>query len=669
VSLPKYLRRSLGLSQTAIVLAVALSIGVGMGVLQLGYELEQEQTKAQDLNSLLLTLSEGGAANAAWNLDQSLASGVVTSITASEGVRTAIITTEQGKVLAQASNKLEQSASWLSSLADYLFKDVCYGQRMLYHGDDTDAVGQLSIQLSSRYITAGFLKFALNSLIITLVQALLLGLMLIYIFYQLLTRPLQNLAQAIAGVNPERPETTSLPLSKFHTDNELGQLVNYANDMLQRLTNAQQDLRNLATRDTLTGLPNRRLITETLDLAIKRAHRHNSRFAVMFLDLDRFKHINDLRGHAYGDELLIRVANVLRQVVRGSDITGRLGGDEFLIILDDVLNEENAVVAAEHLLEELAVPLTIRGEETRITTSIGIAVYPDDGRDVGSLMQCADLAMYAAKNSGGDCWHLFSPEMSKYVEQRMQLEKELETALEQEEFILFYQPKLNCRDSTLAGCEALIRWRRNGEIISPDEFLPCTEETGLIIRLGDWVLEQACRQIAQWSKQATPISVAVNVSAKQLASGDYAQRLLDTLARHDVDPGLLEIEITETVLIHDMDRNKRILSRIRDHGVKVSIDDFGTGYSSLLYLNQLPISTLKIDQGFISGPERSKVIVIAVINLARTLGLATIAEGIETEEQRDWLIEVGCDVVQGYLFGYPVPADEFENQYFNKIRG
>ncbi|MDO9387178.1 MAG: EAL domain-containing protein [Thiobacillus sp.] len=424
---------------------------------------------------------------------------------------------------------------------------------------------------------------------------------------------------------------------------------------------AEAHISQLAYHDTLTGLLNRFSLNSQMEQALATARRERHAVAVMFLDMDRFKTINDTLGHAVGDELLIMVAQRLRESVRESDIVARLGGDEFVVVLTEVEDATAAARLADKILHVLAQPYLIGKNELHSAVSIGLAFYPDDGEDGETLIKNADIAMYYAKSQGRNNIQFFTAEMNRITLKRLKLDHELRVAMETKQFELHYQPQLDSRDGRIVGVEALVRWRHPHEgLIPPAEFIPLAEETGLILQLGEWVLDEACRQLRAWRDEGlADVTMAVNLSAHQLRAPALLAQVAHTLKKHGLRGADLELEITESVAMHDPAASISKLKALRGLGVRLSIDDFGTGYSSLSYLKLLPIHTLKLDQSFVRDIETDSndvTICTATIALAHNLGLAVIAEGVETEAQRLLLTAHQCDFMQGYLFSKPLPA-------------
>ena len=424
------------------------------------------------------------------------------------------------------------------------------------------------------------------------------------------------------------------------------------------------DLASLAEHDPLTGLPNRLLLNDRINQAISLAHRHAGKVAVLFLDLDGFKHINDSLGHSVGDEVLCSVAKRLLACVRSPDTASRNGGDEFILVLQEMVEPNQAAVTARRVLQVLAGPHRIRDLELHVSASIGVSVYPEDGPDAETLIKNADTAMYQAKADGRKQFRFFTPQMNESAVERLSIEEGLRSALEHCEFTLHYQPKIDVKTGAVIGAEALIRWEHpvRGQL-PPSTFIPIAEETGLILPIGAWVLREACQQAQCWQDAGLSAGgMAVNVSSIQFQDEGFIKDLTSILRDTGLDPNRLELEVTESVLMKNTEAAEASLKSIRDLGVRVSVDDFGTGYSSLSYLRRFTLDALKIDQSFLRkvhvAPDNS-IIVSAIIGLGRAIGLQVIAEGVETAEQLAFLQANHCDEAQGYFFSRPVTAGEF----------
>jgi len=454
---------------------------------------------------------------------------------------------------------------------------------------------------------------------------------------------------------------------------------------------AEDQIRRLANYDSLTGLPNRRFLREEFGATIDRARGGDHVLALLFVDVDRFKHINDTLGHEVGDQVLREVSWRLHSTVRETDTVARgaqpasrtggqrgadgegagrgesrvarLGGDEFTVLLSNVSGQDDVERILQRLVDAIRVPIDCFGHEVHVTASIGVALFPRDGDDVDSLLRKADLAMYAAKAKGGNSWRPYAESMNVAVTARWHLEAGLHHALARNELVLHYQPKVDITTGRIVGAEALMRWVRSGEMIPPGDFIGAAEDTGLIVPITEWAIGQVTWQISDWRRQGLdPLPIAINISSSHFQRGNLAAPVRESLARNAIAPHLLEVELTETVLMRDLDVALPLLEELKALGVSISIDDFGTGYSSLAYLRRLPIDTIKIDRSFVLELEVSSdsaTIVAAIIAMARALKLRTIAEGVETRGQMLALSAHGCNLMQGFLFSHPLPPDEF----------
>lgn len=439
-----------------------------------------------------------------------------------------------------------------------------------------------------------------------------------------------------------------------------------------QLESANEELRRRAFIDPLTGLPNRMLFEDRLLHAMQRydrdddsrARREPRKVAVLFVDLDGFKPINDMLGHAVGDEVLKEAARRLRTTTRDSDTVARIGGDEFVLLAEDVSDVADCASLANRVIQVLAQPLEIQGHQVTLSGSVGVALYPEHG-DRLKLVQNADAAMYTAKRAGGNTYALFESRMNEGLQDQLSLQQDLRHALERGELQLHYQPKIDARQGRLQGVEALLRWQHPTRgMVGPNVFIPIAERFGLINGLGNWVIEESCRQMRVWADEGLSMNVAINLSVHQLRTEELVPRIESALARYQVMPSQLLCEITESVAMEDIESTQRAFEALSRIGVYLSIDDFGTGYSSLSYLRQLPARQLKIDRSFVADIEvrpDARAIVSAVIQLAHQLGLRVVAEGVETEGQRDILLVLQCDELQGYLLARPMAVEALDD--------
>jgi len=458
---------------------------------------------------------------------------------------------------------------------------------------------------------------------------------------------------------------------KTNHDPEKSTFIVLSRDITERKA-AEKQLNYLAHFDPLTNLLNRFSLESRLEQALFSAQRKGEQIAVLFIDMDRFKDINDTLSHTIGDQFLIEIARRLNQTARKSDIVARLGGDEFILVLTDIGTDLQAGHIADSILHSLSEPYKIDDHEIHSSTCVGISLYPFDGLTPEQLMKCADTAMFHAKEHGRNNYQFFSSAMTTRTENRIQLETDLHNALEKGQFELYYQPQIASQNDSLCGVEALIRWVHPEKgMISPIAFIPAAEESGLIEPIGTWVMDEACRQMASWKRLGlNNIRMSINLSAKQLKSSQLIEIVQSTLRKHGLEGTELELEITESVAMHNPEQAIKTLEELRALGIFLAIDDFGTGYSSLSYLKRLPIQTLKIDREFIRDIESDQndaSISAATIALAHTLGLKVVAEGVETCGQRDLLLAKQCDVFQGYFYGKPMPAEELFNYWQKNV--
>jgi diguanylate cyclase (GGDEF)-like protein len=564
-----------------------------------------------------------------------------------------------------------------------------------------DVVGRVLIQsdlgaLHDRLFRYGWIVLAI------LTAASLAAFILSSRIQEVISQPIRELVATVRRVSADKDFAAR---AVKRSDDEIGALVDGFNDMMaevqerdralrlareelehrvqDRTLELQQEIdarkrveetiRHLAYYDSLTGLPNRLLFYDRLSQALAHADRSGRPIGVLFLDLDRFKNVNDTLGHAVGDDVLRRVAQRLRECVRAGDTVARLGGDEFPIILEGITGTKDAVLVAQKIAERLKPALEIEGHELHVSASIGICMFPADGRDAETLVKNADAALYRAKDQGRNNYQLYTAGMNARALESLVLENSLRRALERDEFVIHYQPQVEPRTGALLGMEALVRWQHAElGLVPPRRFIPLAEETGLVIQLGEWVLRTACEQNRAWQEAGLPaVRVAINLSARHFAQRDFAGTVRRVLEETRLESRYLELELTENVLMEQAPDSVDALHQLREMGVRVCIDDFGTGYSSLSYLKRLPISALKIDQSFVADIPRDPedtAIASLIITMAHNLNLQVVAEGVETAAQFAFLAE-SCDGVQGFLLGRPEPAEQATRLLEEVLRG
>jgi len=443
----------------------------------------------------------------------------------------------------------------------------------------------------------------------------------------------------------------------------LGVVILLARREIKDRRHAEEVVRFAATHDPLTGLPNRLLLTERGNRALAAAKSQGRGIAVLFIDLDRFKNINDALGHEAGDRLLQNVANRLARCVRRSDTVARQGGDEFVVLIEAFQGPSDLAQVAEKILVQVAEPMTVYGREFQITASIGVSTCPVDGDDLQALLKNADIAMYRAKQQGKNTYQFYGEQMNRHSIERLELETALNRALERDELTLHYQPKIQARTGRVTGIECLLRWQHPTlGLVPPDQIVPLAEETGLIVPIGKWALRTACLQARKWAEQGLPLMrMAVNLSARQFMSATLLDDVMGTIAETGMDPRFIELEVTESVMMPEPEQAVRLLRDLKAIGVRLTIDDFGTGYSSLAYLKRLPIDSVKIDASFVRGiPVDASDVAITetILAMSGSLGLKVVAEGVETRDQMNFLERRGCDEMQGYYFSKPLPAEQ-----------
>jgi diguanylate cyclase (GGDEF)-like protein len=539
---------------------------------------------------------------------------------------------------------------------------------------DGAVIGELTLTASRHGFYVMLERYVLVSAV-AFGGALLVAVMLSRQLIGLVIHPLVRLTDLLRAVARRKDYSLRAPVGGL---DEIGLLAKGVNEMLSQIQSRETDLKSellerrraeerldlLAYYDTVTGLPNRHFFNERLIHALNRAGPFGETTALMFIDLDNFKIINDTLGHHLGDMLLNGVGERLARALRSKDFIFRVGGDEFAVILEDVRNREHVASVAEKLIGVFITPFRLEDHEIFISASIGVSLAPQDATEPTSLLRNADTAMYHAKEKGKNTYQLFESSMKGQALNRLNIENSLRRALEKHEFVVLYQPQVDLKTRRICGAEALVRWQHPERgMVGPGEFIPIAEETGLIVQLGEWVLRTACAQVARWEDEGLgALSIAVNLSGRQFQDDDLVEKVIQVVWETGLDAPLLELELTESTLMDNSRSNMRKLTLLRAAGIRFSIDDFGTGYSSMNYLKRFPISKLKIDQTFIDGlPDNQEDagITTAIIALAQSLRLEVVAEGVETREQLQFLQEKGCNSVQGYLISRPVAAAEF----------
>lgn len=665
--------KSLTWKQTILVVSSTLFFAFAIFLVEISLVFVNERQQLISTQQELLNSVEQPATNAVWAMDETLAAQTIQGLLKVDNIGSATIELDDKSLFVVVKNSNDVQISGLfTKISKELFGDLNQVSRLLYRPISTnnyqqELIGQLTVHYDVQKLTLSLFSTLRYSLWATLTRAFLLTLLLSIVFHRFLTQPIARISEAIDKIDPESPAENLLPTSRAHRDDELGLVTSKLNQILVQFSRTQNKLRKMATRDALTGLPNRALLLETIAVTIQRAKVQKVQFVLLFIDLDRFKNINDSLGHALGDQFLVRIARILEDSVAEKGTVARLGGDEFVILADGLTTPCQAADFVSKLLLKLNTPMQLNEHAIHPAASIGISIFPDDGLAAEDLIRHADIAMYSAKAAGTNQWAFFKQQMTERAAVRLRTEASLHDALINKEFVLHFQPKLDIQTGQLIGCEALIRWQKDGRLISPMSFIPVAEETGIIIPLGQWVIEESCRTIKKWQNEYNfSLPIAVNVASQQFEHSSLVPDIKKAALRYQIAPELLEIEITETSLMDDVQLAIKKLEELRSAGFGIAVDDFGTGYSSLSYLRHLPITTMKIDRCFVSDLPKESAIASTILMLGKQLDLKIVAEGIENEAQLTWLQERGCLIGQGYYFSKPLPLNIFEDKYIKQ---
>lgn len=624
-----------------------------------------------------IKLIESSTASALLFDDQDAATNILSAFNADSSILYAAIYNAEG-VLFSEFRRNEGTVNELSTPneAGFYDKEIHFEiyDDILFQNE---IIGHIHI-LSSKNIAEKQINQYLKIVFAVFTLSLILAFLLSRYAQRWLSKPIEELVDIAKYVSTKSLYDRRI---ESHRNDELGTLISGFNVMLDTIEDREKELTKYnihmeelvaertveldkkANYDALTHLPNRNLLMEKMEQSVELAKRNRVTFSVMFMDLDRFKVINDNLGHATGDELLIQVARRLENTVRKIDTVARWGGDEFVVVLEGIGREEDAAQVARKIINELERPFIIREQVLHISTCIGICCFPNDGSDSATLLKHADMSMYEAKDNGVGSYCFFEKEMQIRSIERLSLEAELRHAIEENELFVMYQPQYNVNSGDIASAEALIRWKHPVKgIIGPDVFIPIAEEAGLVNNIGLWVIAEVCRQIREWQNEGkSPVRVAVNISALHIVDPKLPDAILKTLEKYDLPAGLLEIEITESSLVEVSENIFSILSSLRNSGIRIAIDDFGAGYSCLRYLCDFPLDTLKIDGSFVQGIGKKgskQGVVAATVALGHYLDMEVVAECVEEEEQFQYLKDIECDVIQGYFFSKPIDAKE-----------
>lgn len=657
------LKNSLSVKLLRVVLLSALIVGVALSVAQIVFDAYKTRQAVAGDAQRILDMFRDPSTQAVYSLDREMGMQVIEGLFQDDAVRMASIGHPNEPMLAEKSRDLQQSPTrWLTDVI--LGRERTFTTPLVGRGPYSEYYGDLSITLDTATYGRGFIVNSGIIFISGVLRALAMGLVLHLVYHWLLTKPLSRIISHLSSINPDRPSEHKIPQLKGHEKNELGLWINTANQLLasiERNTHlrheAENSLLRMAQYDFLTGLPNRQKLQEQLDKILVDAGRRQRRVAVLCVGLDDFKSVNEQYTYQAGDQLLLALADRLRAH------SGRLGGDQFALVQADIEQPYEAAELAQSILDDLEAEFALDHEQIRLRATIGITLFPEDGDSTEKLLQKAEQTMTLAKSRSRNRYQFYIASVDSEMRRRRELEKDLREALGRDQFHLVYQPQISYADHRVVGVEALIRWQHPEHgLVPPDLFIPLAEQNGTIIPIGEWVLDQACRQLREWHDQGfTELRMAVNLSTVQLHHAELPRVVNNLLQIYRLPPRSLELEVTETGLMEDISTAAQHLLSLRRSGALIAIDDFGTGYSSLSYLKSLPLDKIKIDKSFVQDlldDDDDATIVRAIIQLGKSLGMQVIAEGVETPEQEAYIISEGCHEGQGYHYSKPLPARE-----------
>ncbi len=669
------LERRLSSRMLRWVLSAAVIGGMLLGIAQIILDARRVSADVDRHGVQTIELVRDAATQAIFSLDDDLAKQVVAGLFGQDELQSAAIRHPGGSLLAGHQRPLRESP-W-RTITNWIFGETRSYSVDLQHdgltlGDKPVVYGELELVYDTAPAARAWVERSALTFVVGIMRAIIVGLILFLVMYRLMSRPLQRVVSALLQVDPVHPDRRLLQRPRGHQRDELDILVKAINQLLISIAESRrkhQDAENRVNRlsryDQLTGLPSRETILTALTGAIEESQRSLDKLAVYCCGIDDFKSINELRGYQTGDLMLRVLAERLNTKTRlDHSLAGRLSGDQFVVIAHPIEDQYEAAKLAESLLELFREPISLDGDIQRVTATIGVALYPTDATEAGQLLQHAEQTMTLAKAGASNHSRFYVASIDQEIRARRQLEKDLAQAIPRGEFHLVYQPQVSLQSNRIIGAEALLRWTHpeRGNI-PPDQFIPIAEQNGTIVEIGEWVLDEACRQAAIWAAQGSPLRIAVNLSAIQLRQTNIVGTILDTLGRHQIPPGRLELEVTETGFMENLEDAVQKLCQLKSAGISIAVDDFGTGYSSLTYLKRMPIQHIKIDRQFIQDlltNEDGTRIANTIIDLGRSLNLSVIAEGVETHEQEFYLRQRGCQIGQGYHFSRPLTPEAFE---------
>jgi diguanylate cyclase (GGDEF)-like protein len=663
------LKNSLSLKLLRVVLLSALVVGVVLSCAQIVFDAyKTRQAVANDAHRIL-GMFRDPSTQAVYSLDREMGMQVIEGLFQHESVRYASIGHPNEPMLAERSRDLAQMPTrWLTD--PILGQEQLFSTKLVGRGPYSEYYGDLNITLDTAPYGESFVTNSVIIFISGVLRALAMGLVLYLVYHWLLTKPLSKIIEHLTSINPDRPSEHKLPMLKGNEKNELGLWINTANQLLasiERNTHLRREAENsllrMAQYDFLTGLPNRQQLQQQLDQILEDAGRLQRRVAVLCVGLDDFKGINEQFSYQSGDQLLLALSDRLRSHSGRLGALARLGGDQFALVQADIEQPYEAAELAQSVLDDLELPFLLDQHEVRLRATIGITLFPEDGDSTEKLLQKAEQTMTLAKSRSRNRYQFYIASVDSEMRRRRELEKDLRDALAQNQLHLVYQPQVDYRDHRVVGVEALLRWQHPQHgFVAPDLFIPLAEQNGTIIPIGEWILDQTCRQLREWHDQGfSDLRMAINLSTVQLHHAELPRVVNNLMQVYRLPPKSLELEVTETGLMEDISTAAQHLLSLRRSGALIAIDDFGTGYSSLSYLKSLPLDKIKIDKSFVQDlleDEDDATIVRAIIQLGKSLGMQVIAEGVETAEQEAYIIAQGCHEGQGYLYSKPLPARE-----------
>lgn len=654
------------------VLSIALVSGVVLSASQIVIDANRVSNDLDRQAQQTMALVRDAATQAVFSIDEELAQQVVDGLFEQQTVRFAQISHPDGQPLGERQRPLTQAP--FRPLTDTIFQSVrIYRIELSRPQTPTTIYGYLEMHYDTGPTAESWLDRAMLTFGSGLARAIILALVLFMVYHLLLTKPLLKIIDSLTQVDPDHPDTRLITPIKGHTRDELGLWVNATNNLLVAISDSQkkhQEAEERVTRlsrfDKLTGLPSREHLLGMLRTAMEEAREQKKVLAVFCCGIDDFKSINEQFGYENGDLILQGIADRLNAEFSDRNfLKARLGSDQFVVIEKQLADGYQAAITAERLQELFSQAVPAHNRSIALTTTIGVALFPDDADQLDRLLQYAEQTMTLAKSSGRNSYQFYVASVDQEMRDRKQLEKDLSRALAQQEFYLVYQPQISLDTGRVIGAEALIRWQHPERgLVPPDHFIPLAELNGQIVEIGEWVLDQACQQAAQWAAEELPLRIAVNLSAVQLRQETILDTVLTTLNRHRIPPGRLELEVTETSVMTNLEDAISKLQQLKREGIQIAVDDFGTGYSSLTYLKRMPVQHLKIDKQFVHDlliNEEDTRIANTIIDLGKSLNLSVIAEGVETAEQEYYLRQRGCQLAQGYYFSKPLLPQDFES--------